>query len=370
MKNVSKSRVLVTRFPLEARVGGEEMHTLSLMQGLDKRGVEAIFLGSCPVLRNMFKMSGFEARRAWLGPAPVTRLGVIGFTLLWPVLFLLAGWQLWQARKRWGVNVLYCLSFGEKLVMTPWARLFGMKILWLEHARIGAWLARNPWRWVYGFFSRWVTVVVTSNAMVPHARKFARNVLAVPCGVIVDKVGRLPDKIVDFLKGGFAVGTVARLTVDKGVDMIVKLVHNKPDVRVVIVGKGPLRKKLEKLAGGRKQVMIFDSLPREQLVALYRVLDLFVLGSREMDPFGMVAAEAMWQGTPTVVTDACGIAADLMHERDAYIIRPKFAELDRAVKKLSRQKSLLERIGQGGQKFAKKNYALERVVDSFEDLLS
>lgn len=368
MKNVAKARLLVTRFPFSSRLGGEEMHTIALMEGLGKRGHEAFFMGSDEVLIRLFDKAGFVAEKKWLGKPPVTITWLAVFTVMNPILFVLAGWMLWRARKKWGVNVLYALSLGDKLLMTPWARIFGMKVLWLEHARFGNWMSKNPWRVVYRLLSRWAVTVVTSNAMKPLAEKFARHVESISCGTIVDKKSKLPSEIEAFCKSGFCVGTVARLTVDKGVDMIVRLVHNKPDIRVIIVGDGPMKTDIEKhVKSGR--VMLIPKLPRTQLATLYAAMDLFILGSREMDPFGMVAAEAMWQKTPVMVTNVCGISRDLVDGKEAWIVEPRFAAMDKIVKKMMKHPELLKGLANRGQKFVKENYSLQSMVDKFEELL-
>jgi glycosyltransferase involved in cell wall biosynthesis len=367
MKTLAKARLLVTRFPFSSRLGGEEMHTIALMEGLGKRGYEAFFMGSDEVLIELFERAGFVAEKKWLARPPVTFWWLLAFTAISPVLFLKAGWMLWRARKKWNVNVLYALSLGDKLLMTPWARIFGMKILWLEHARFGNWISKNPWRFVYRALSRWAVTIVTSNAMKPLAEQFAKHVEAISCGVIVDKKNHLSDELAEFCKSGFCVGTVARLTVDKGVDMIVRLVHSKPDVRVVVVGDGPMKTAIEKYTKNG-QVMLIPELPRPQLVALYSAMDLFILGSREMDPFGMVAAEAMWQGTPVVVTDVCGISQDLNDGIEAWIVEPRFAAIDKVVKKLQKHPELLKGTANRGRKFVKENYSLVKMIDRFEEL--
>ncbi len=369
MKTLPKTRILVTRFPYESRFGGEEVHTLRLMEELDKCGMEAFFLGSCPVLLREFKERGFLVRKAWLGKPPVTKLWLVIFTLLSPILFLHAGMLLGRARRQWGVDSLYALSFGEKLLMTPWAKLFGIKVVWLEHARIGKWLTKNPWRWVYRRLSRWATVVVTSQAMVTHVRPWVVAVKAVPCGVILDEPATLPAELVHFLKGGFAIGTVARLSADKGVDMLVHLVQSKPDARLVIVGDGPLKMSIQKQLDPDR-VRLLSSLPRGQLTSFYKALDLFVLASREMDPFGMVAAEAMAVGTPVLLTSVCGIAADLQDGREAFISEPRVSELDKTLKKIMKRAELLEVVAKQGQAFAQKHYRLETMVAEFARLLT
>ncbi len=369
MKTLPKARILVTRFPYESRFGGEEVHTLRLMEELDNAGHEAFFLGTCPVLLREFRERNFVTRWSWLSKPPVTMGQLLWFTLLSPILFFKAGLMLGRARRKWGIDCVYMLSFGEKLLMTPWARLFKMRVLWLEHARIGRWLTKNPWRHVYKRFSRWATTVVTSRAMVKHVAPFAQKVVAIPCAVMTDEARPLHADVADFLRGGFAIGSVARLTADKGVDILVHLVHGKPDMRLVIVGDGPLKKQLEKVANP-KQVLFVDSLPRGQLTSFYKALDLFILASTEMDPFGMVAAEAMSVGTPVLVTDKCGISEDLHDGHEAMIVEAKRSELDKALKKILRHPELLESLGEHGKKFVEKHYRLESMVVQFEALLT
>ena len=163
-------------------------------------------------------------------------------------------------------------------------------------------------------------------------------------------------------------GTVARLTTDKGVDKIARLVHSKPDIRLVIVGEGPLKQELEGLVNA-KQVMMIPSLPRPQLMSLYKALDLFILGSMEMDPFGMVAAEAMWWGTPVLMTDQCGIGADLQSGREAMIVEARYSSMDKALKKLMKDRERRERLGRSGQDFVKKNYQFKDMVKAFIKIL-
>ncbi len=366
---LAKARILVTRFPYESQWGGEEVHTFELMCGLDKRGHEVFFMGSCSVLLKAFEKGNFPVKKVNLSKPPVSKKTLILFTLLSPILFIKSGFHLWQAKKQWQVDTVYMLSFGEKLLMTPWAKLFGLKVLWLEHARIGEWMTSNPWRKWYRFCSQWVTVVVTSKAMLKYVRGLAHYVKAIPCSVMASKASPLPNEINSFLKSGFSIANVSRLTVDKGVDMMVRLVHSKPEIRMIFVGDGAMRNELSKAAKS-KQVMWVKSLSRPELMTLYKSVDLFVLASKETDPFGMVAAEAMWHGAPTLLTDKCGISEDLHNGREAYIVAPSFSALDKAVKKLMKHENIRKDLGQAGQKFARKNYDFKTMLNLFEALIN
>src|SRR3989344_3508245 len=100
VKTLPKSKVGDTRFPYESGFGGEEVHARRLMEELDKRGIEAFFLGSCPILLREFKERGFWVKRAWLAKPPVALRWLILFSVLGPVLFLQAGLMLGRVRKR------------------------------------------------------------------------------------------------------------------------------------------------------------------------------------------------------------------------------------------------------------------------------
>jgi glycosyltransferase involved in cell wall biosynthesis len=376
MKTVAKSRILVTRFPYSSQWGGEELHTLTLARELDERGIPSFFLGSCPMLSKAFKEAYFDVQNAWFGKPPVTKVWLMVFTVLSPFLFLKAGWMLKNARKKWRVDTVLMLSFGEKLLMTPWAHFFGMKVLWVEHARIGRWLTKNPWRLVYRAVSPRARVVVTSKAMVAHVAPWVaegQKVHAISCGVMRAKPTPLREELSRFLTSGFGVLCVARLTTDKGVDMLVHCVQSKPDVRLILVGDGPLlpelKKTLEKTSDPER-IRIVPSLPRGELMELYRTADLFVLPSREMDPFGMVVAEAMSFGTPVMVSSECGISQDLHHGREAWIVDPRLAEIDKGLKRLMKDSALRAELGKSGQAFVKHHYALQGMVDGFERLLN
>ncbi len=364
MKTLAKPRLLVTRFPYSSRFGGEELHTLTLMQALDQRGIQSFFVGACPVLLKEFKKRHFEVRRAWLSKPPVTHLRFLIFTLFSPVLFLLAGWTLWRARQTWKVDTIYMLSLTEKLLMTPWAHWWGMRVLWVEHARIGTWLTRNPWRRIYCRWSRWTTVVVTSHAMVRYVEPWAKHVRAIPCGLLLEKPSALRPDLRDFLKSGFGVVCVARLTLDKGVDMLVHTVHSKPEMRLVLVGEGPLATVLT--AACPERVRVVPELPRSELMALYAAADLCVLPSREMDPFGMAAAEAMAMGSSLLLTSVCGISEDLTHGVHAWIVESTLKELDRGLKRLMKDSALRADLARAGEKFVRAHYPFEAMVGRWE----
>jgi hypothetical protein len=135
-------RILFTRFPLESAFGGAEIQTLSLMEGLMKRGHAAAFLGSCPALLEECHKRGLISAELLIGKPPVTKWNAISFA-----------WRKHAMKKKleaaineFGtLDVICMLSLSEKLLLTDAATEKGIKVIWIEHDRVGRWLSKNPW---------------------------------------------------------------------------------------------------------------------------------------------------------------------------------------------------------------------------------
>ena len=110
-------------------------------------------------------------------------------------------------------------------------------------------------------------------------------------------------------KDGKLLLAVGRLAARKGYASLLRSFSkvNKiiPGVRLVIVGRGHLKKRLEKLSrklGIGEYVTIESSLPFDDLAFLFRVSDLVVYPSY-YEGQGLIPLEAMASGTPVVTVD-------------------------------------------------------------------
>ena len=97
------------------------------------------------------------------------------------------------------------------------------------------------------------------------------------------------------------VGYVGRLASEKGVERLVAL-YGDPNIQLVIVGDGPLRRDLGKLMPG---AVFTGQLGGEKLAAAYASLDLFVHPG-EFETFGQTLQEAQASGVPTIGPRAGG----------------------------------------------------------------
>ena len=127
---------------------------------------------------------------------------------------------------------------------------------------------------------------------------------------------RLPDRedarrVLDL--SGHVILTVARLTPWKGVDRLIALLPRLqdqiPNANLVVVGDGPERANLERLAaqmGVSKTVRFTGRVPQDRVALYLRAADVFVLYSG-YEGLPHIVLEAMLAGTPVVASARGGI---------------------------------------------------------------
>lgn len=263
---------------------------------------------------------------------------------------------------------MYMLSFGEKLLMTPWCLFMNISVIWLEHARIGGWFRKNPWKLLYKFLAQFVDVITVSEMMKEDIGidrvEVIPNAINTKFFTKLQDAGILPKKLREQLHGsGMKVGYVGRLTEDKGMDIIIEAKKKLEGVEFVTVGVGPYIKKLKK-AG----VFNYPYLEKTEVAAFMQSVDVFVLPATKKDPFGLVVLEAMAAGTPTIISDQVGAASMLKSGKDC-VISPT-SNFVYEIESLLRSKKKMENLSETGQKTVVEKFSHSEMLDKYSDLLA
>jgi glycosyltransferase involved in cell wall biosynthesis len=123
-----------------------------------------------------------------------------------------------------------------------------------------------------------------------------------------------------------AIVTVRRLTPRTGVDRLIRamalLPKRQADVRLQVVGDGPQRPELERIAeavGMRERITFSGPLDDGQMSVALLAADLAVIPTVDLEGFGLATIEALWHGTPALVT-AVGANAEVIGPLDASLI--------------------------------------------------
>lgn len=178
--------------------------------------------------------------------------------------------------------------------------------------------------------------IATTEALAQAIQSYVRRSIdVVPHGYQPETIS---EAVVQLTRRWARAGTpcilfVGFLDPDKGVAHLVsavaQLAGDWPDLTLLIVGQGPLRNELEQQAaqlGMAAKVQFLGVLPHDQVLALMRQADLFVLPSVSAEPFGIVLIEALNEGCPVVATEVCGSAALVDQGRNGYVVRGDSAE--------------------------------------------
>lgn len=384
-----KLDILITRFPFKSALGGEELHTLNLAQSFKERGHNVTLLTSDPVLSGMFKEAKLDLLKAARVRPPVTLWTLIVFTLLCPFYFLYLNWFLFKFYRKHkkerpdSTAVIYSLSLPEKLLMSPVAKLLGFHVVWVEHARIGGWLIKNPWIVVYFFWSCFSQIIAPSR-QTAHPIRWARHINIIPHGIKFDEpnfeVKNLTNQYDKAPKtaGKFNILCVARLSQDKGVDYLIsailKLINHNQKVGLLIAGTGPLKESLEKMARELhldRYVKFVGKIAHDRLHKLYKQADVVILPSSEHDPFGLTILEGMAMKKPVVLTSVCGASEYLEAGVEAIVVPPKDDHaLYQALNALLINQKLRAEIAQRGYETLSTKFNYARMVDNYEMVFS
>jgi glycosyltransferase involved in cell wall biosynthesis len=169
------------------------------------------------------------------------------------------------------------------------------------------------------------------------------------------------------LDGGPVVGTVARLSHEKGVDVLMtalrEVVEQFRSVTALIVGDGPEEVRLRQLAAG---LGISGSVrfvgARDDVAALNRLLDVFVLPSRE-EACPMALLEAMAAGRAVVATRVGGSPELIDNGVDGLLVAPEEpSALGAAIVELLQQPSRRAALGSAAREKVTHGFTRERMV--------
>lgn len=146
---------------------------------------------------------------------------------------------------------------------------------------------------------------------------------------------------------------VGRLVAHKGVDVLIKAVHQLRldgyPVSLLVVGGGRDSSMLRLLAKDMPEVRFVGPVEACETVKFYYAADVFVLPTYD-DPWGLAINEAMACGLPVITTSAAGAASDLVTENNGMVVEPgDVAGLRCAIQKYLDDRTLLDRHREGAR---------------------
>jgi glycosyltransferase involved in cell wall biosynthesis len=169
------------------------------------------------------------------------------------------------------------------------------------------------------------------------------------------------------LGGGPVVGSVARLAPGRGHETLIRafalLLERRPDARLLLVGKGELRSRLETFVAeqGLAQPVLFAGYRDADLPAVLDALDVFVLLGSGSDESCRAVLEAMAAGRPVVARRVAALGDTVVHGQTGLLLDDDRCEsVAAALEALVRDPERARRMGMTGRQRALSAFTRER----------
>lgn len=168
------------------------------------------------------------------------------------------------------------------------------------------------------------------------------------------------------------IGTVGSFNEQKDtktlIQAVAKMIKKWPNIKLVLVGKGHLRRKLEHLAKRLKieDRVIFTGVLTNVLPAL-KSFDIFVLPSLS-EAFGITLLEAMKAGVPIIATKVGGIPEIIRHNHNGILVEPRDAKgLAAAIMRLLNDKKLTKKLTHNHAESVAK-FSADKMIKATEEI--
>ncbi len=188
---------------------------------------------------------------------------------------------------------------------------------------------------VYGWLDRTSltyhdAVVAVSETMLEDGRIPAavrRKLILIPNGIPVVVDATAQDDTVDFCSQGFVIGAIGRLSPEKGfeylLDAVASLVVDGKDIRLVLIGEGAERQRLEKRVSRLKLAdRVHFAGYRENAGRYLTLFNAFVISSLT-EGLPITLLEAMKAKTPIIATHVGAIPNALHNGKGGLLVSPK-----------------------------------------------
>ncbi|MGI5270676.1 glycosyltransferase family 4 protein [Nonomuraea sp. CA-218870] len=182
------------------------------------------------------------------------------------------------------------------------------------------------------------------------------------------------------LAGRPVVACVSRLVPRKGQDQLIRawpeVLGAVPDAVLLLVGGGPHRRALERLAGGHPSIVLTGTVPAADLPGYYAAADVFAMPCRtrwrgiDVEGLGIVFLEAAATGLPVVAGRSGGAPEAVRDGETGLVVDGRDpAPVAEALIELLTHPEQARKMGETGRDWVVREWSWDRVADRFLALL-
>ncbi len=263
--------------------------------------------------------------------------------------------ELYRILRRGSYDVVHAHGLDSPLSVLSlfMCRRLGIPTVVTNHSLIGHNLAR-PLLLLAGrlFLKNADAVIAVSSAVAEECRAMhGRRVHVIPNGIELDPPCTIEPPF--SRNGKIVICTVSRMTrkkrVEDMVDIASSLLRRHPNAVFLMIGDGPLRKKIERRVRRLNLSQNFyftGKVPRRVVLALLEQSDIFVLPSED-EAFGVAVLEALSKSLPVVARNHSGVSDIITHNKTG-LLAEDTQEIAMWVERLISHPSLRRRLASAG----------------------
>ena len=369
-------------------IGGAENFLLNLSNALKKTGVAVEYTAvKNSKFCTLIKRSEYTTYEIPIRMDAISNYrGLVKYLLLAPVTFLLDLLLLLKFKKNNGQIVLIP-GISDKSLLTPAAKLLGLKVVWLEFAPLKPTFRRNFYfpKLIYKLAMPLVDLVIaptvnTSNSLSSDAGLSNSKIKIIPCGLPVTKKAtfviparatfrKCPCGAGTQKSNKIIIGNISRLQKEKGQDTLIKALpvirKSFPKVKLILIGEGSYKSELVSLTQklGLDNHVEFKGFVHNINEHL-NDFTIFAFPTRwDIEGFGLVPLEAMNMGVP-VLASTYPPVPEVIGNAAAYA-DPNSVDFAGAIIKLLGDKNKQNNLKQKGYKKVRQ-YDINKIAQQYK----
>lgn len=330
---------------------------------------------------NIFKSKNWGAKKIYLGPSIKNIFNIPFFLITYPLNLILIFFKLTYHKYKKKIESIICLEDKEKILITPIAKILGIKIIWLEKLNIGApkTIASKIIFIFYKIFSKWAGIIVFSDKNKKFLEKKGivdNKIIAINPGIklknpsfqenIFSEISN-KDKVKNKF---FTIGVITPLVKNQKIETILKSIKiamsASLQMQLIVIGDGEERKNLSWMA---KKMEIDNNIwfvgEQAQTSKWLNNFDIFIVGNEKIKSEEMESILlAMHASLPIIGPSNEGLEDIMLDEEQEFLINmDNSEELAQKIIKIQKNQSLREKIGQLNKETVIKNFTTKNQVE-------
>jgi len=170
------------------------------------------------------------------------------------------------------------------------------------------------------------------------------------------------------------VAYIGGLTKIKGVDLLIRAFKEiETEAYLIVVGDGPERERLEKIAGSSSDILFLGQIEHKFISSVYEKSDIIVVPSVWPEPLSRVLLEAAYFGKPIIATNVGGSSHVVKHNYNGLLVKPEYEDLKEKLKFLLKKDKKREEMEKNMERYYREDLSkekiLERIVENYRKRL-